>query len=49
MNSPLSSLTHVHKDSEGVPLQPSLLSFGIAAAAIVAIAALFVSVLGVIY
>lgn len=49
MASPLSSLTHVHKDSEGVPLEPSLLTIGIAAVAIVAIAALFVSVLGVVY
>ena len=44
-----SPLLHVHRDREGVPVQPSLLTIGIAAAAIVAILALLVTVLGVAY
>jgi hypothetical protein len=44
-----SPLTHVHSSREGVPLQPSLLTLGIASAMIVAIATLFITVIGVAY
>jgi hypothetical protein len=44
-----SPLTHVHRDRDGVPVEASLVTIGIAAAAIVAILALFATVLGAIY
>jgi hypothetical protein len=44
-----SPLLHVHRDREGVPLQPSLFTLAIAAGAIVAILALLVTVFGVAY
>lgn len=47
MASRLSPLFNVHPDRDGVPLQPSIVTIGIAAAAIVAVAAMFASVIGV--
>ncbi len=44
-----SPLLHVHPDREGVPLEPTLRTAGIATGSLAAILALFLTVLGVIY